>query len=112
MDGAFKLQNRIVNWGFTFLVRQFYKANVTDVMSGFFAWKKDVIDELSSHLNSEGFSIEMEMITKTVRLGYSMYSVPITYDVREGESKISPLKDALIILRMLGRNIFWKPTTK
>jgi glycosyltransferase involved in cell wall biosynthesis len=112
VKNAFRFQNRVANWGFTFLVRQFYKANVTDVLSGFFAWRKDVIDELNKHLESEGFSIEMEMITKIVRLGYEIYSVPITYDIREGHSKISTLKDAVIILYTLGKNIFWRPTHK
>jgi glycosyltransferase involved in cell wall biosynthesis len=112
LKDALSFQNRTANWGFTFLVRQFYKANVTDVLSGFFAWRKDVVDELSKHLKSEGFSIEMEMITKTVRLGYSMYSVPITYDVRKGKSKISAFKDATVILHTLGKNIFWKPPAK
>ena len=99
-----------MNWGFTFLVRQCYKANVTDVLSGFFAWKKGVIDFLSVHIESEGFSIEMEMITKMVKLGFEMYSVPITYDVRKGETKISSLKDGIAILYTFSKNIFWNPS--
>lgn len=109
MENSLSFRNRIVNWGFTFLVRQFYKANITDVLSGFFAWKKSVADCMNAHLNSEGFSIEMEMITKTVKLGYSMYSVPITYDIRKGETKISPIRDGLAILNVLLKNLFWKP---
>src|ERR1700733_794042 len=42
---SLRFRNRVVNWGFTFLTRQFYRANVTDVLSGAFAWKKDVVDE-------------------------------------------------------------------
>jgi len=111
-EGALKFQNRMVNWMFAFLVRQFYKANVTDVMSGFFAWKKGVVDGLNIHLNSEGFSIEMEMITKSIKLGHEMYSVPITYDVRKGETKINPFQDGIAILGTFGRNIFWKPASR
>lgn len=108
---AFRLQNRVVNWGFAFLVRVFYKANITDVLSGYFAWKKDTINELSRHIRSHGFAIEMEMITKMVKLGYEMYSVPITFDVRsDGETKINPLRDGVGILAMFVRNIFWSPT--
>lgn len=106
---SLKFQNRVVNWGFAFLARQFYKVNVTDVLSGFFAWKKDAIDIISPQLSSEGFSVEMELITKTAKLGLEMYSVPITYDVRKGETKINPFRDGLIILMVLGKNIFWKP---
>ncbi|NTW14236.1 MAG: glycosyltransferase [Candidatus Moranbacteria bacterium] len=106
---AFLFQNRVVNWGFAFLVRVFYKANITDVLSGYFAWTKEKLDELSPHIESDGFAIEMEMITKMVRLGHEMYSVPITFDVRNGgETKISPFKDGVGILYMFIRNFFWK----
>ncbi|HUC01827.1 MAG TPA: glycosyltransferase family 2 protein [Candidatus Paceibacterota bacterium] len=108
--GSLHFRNRVVNWGFAFLVRQFYKVNVTDVLSGFFAWKKDAIDIISAHLRSEGFSLEMELITKTAKLGLEMYSVPITYDVRDGKTKISPVRDGISILAMLAKNLFWKST--
>jgi dolichol-phosphate mannosyltransferase len=105
---ALHFRNRVVNWGFTFLVRQFYQANVTDVLSGFFAWKKEVVDGLRPHLNSEGFAIEMEMITKMVKLGFELYSVPITYDVRIGKTKINALRDGLRILSAFSKYLFWK----
>ena len=98
----------MVNWGFAFLVRQFYQVNVTDVLSGYFAWKKDAIDLISVHLASEGFYLEMELITKTAKLGFETYSVPITYDIRKGETKISPVKDGLSILLMFAKNLFWR----
>jgi glycosyltransferase involved in cell wall biosynthesis len=106
---SLKLQNRVANWVYTFLVRQFYRANVTDVLSGYFAWKKEVVDELSQHLTSSGFAIEMEMITKMVKLGHEMYSVPITYDERDGHSKISSITDGIKILFMFFKNLAWTP---
>lgn len=108
-DGSFKFANRVVNWGYAFLVRQFYRANITDVLSGFFAWKKTALDGLSLHLESDGFAIEMEMITKMVKLGYSIFSVPITYDRRLGESKIESVRDGLRILKMFFQNLSWQP---
>ncbi|HVZ67393.1 MAG TPA: glycosyltransferase family 2 protein [Patescibacteria group bacterium] len=106
---SFKMQNRIANWFYTFLVRQFYRANITDVLSGYFAWKKEVVDRLSTELISEGFEIEMEMITKMKKLGFEMYSVPITYDKRDGETKIEALKDGIRILSTLFKNLTWTP---
>jgi glycosyltransferase involved in cell wall biosynthesis len=108
---SLKFENRLANWFFTFLVRQQYRANVTDVLSGFFAWKKEVTDELRFHLVSDGFSIEMEMITKMVKLDFEVYSVPITYDVREGETKVDSLKDGLKILLTFIKNTYWSPKT-
>ena len=112
IKNAFKRQNRMVNWGYTFLVRSFYSANITDVLSGYFAWRRDVVVRLRDYLESEGFGIEMEMISKLIKLGYSIYSVPITYSMREGETKIAPIKDGLKILFTLSRNLFWSPPEK
>jgi len=106
---AWKFQNRIVNWVFTFLVRQQYQANITDVLSGYFAWKKQVVDDLVIHIESSGFAIEMEMISKMVKLGYNIYSVPITYDEREGNTKISSITDGSKILFAFLKYAFWSP---
>lgn len=106
---ALKTQNRLANWVYTSLVRSFYSANVTDVLSGYFAWRRDVIVELREHLTSNGFSIEIEMISKLLKLNYSIYSVPITYSVRDGETKIESLKDGVKILSTFFRNLFWSP---
>lgn len=106
---AFKAQNRLANWMYTFLVRYFYGANITDVLSGYFAWRGDVIVELRDHLRSDGFNIEMEMVSKLVKLDYSIYSVPITYNIREGETKIASIKDGFKILYTFSRNLFWSP---
>lgn len=106
---ALRFSNRIANWVYTFLVRQIYRANVTDVLSGFFAWRREVTDSLTDHIESRGFSIEMDMITKSVKLGYSLCSVPITYDVRDGESKIQALQDGLKIMAVLFFNFIYVP---
>lgn len=106
---ALKTQNRLASRIFTFLVRCFYGAHVTDVLSGYYAWRADVIREMRGHLESGGFNIEMEMISKMVKLAYSIYSVPISYNVRVGETKIKPIKDGLQIFATLFRNLFWSP---
>ena len=102
------LSHRLANWFFTFITRQFYGANVTDTCTGYFAWKRDVIVGLNGYIKSPGFAIEAEMITKMARLGHKIYSVPITYDPRHGESKLCPIKDGLKITWMLLRNVRWK----
>lgn len=100
--------NRIGNWFFTNAVRTVYRANVTDVLTGYFAWKKEALDALYPHLRSEGFAIEMEMVTKMARLGQRLTSVPISYHPRDGESHLSPLRDGIRILRMFIKNLTWR----
>lgn len=96
--GSLAMPNRIANWAYTFLVRVFYRVNTTDVLSGYYAWKMDVINNLLPRLQSNGFSIEMEMTIKVAKMGYQIYSVPITYQPRIGESKLDSVTDGLKIL--------------
>jgi len=102
--------NRLGNWVFTNAVRTVYRANVTDVLTGYFAWKKQALDGLYPHLQSEGFAIEMEMVTKMARLGDRITSVPISYHPRAGESHLRPVQDGARILKMFLRNLAWKPS--
>ena len=109
---SMKFLNRLGNWFFSFLVRHVFQVNVTDTLSGYFAWRYSVIKNLRPHLKSSGFAIEMEMITKMSRLNYEIYSVPITYAPRVGESSLRPLRDGRRILGMFTRQLFWKPRQK
>lgn len=106
---SLSFSHKLANWFFTFFVRRFYLVNTTDTCTGYFAWKKEVVKELIPHIESTGFAIEAEMITKMAKLGHKIYSVPITYDAREGDSKLSPLADGIKITMMLIKNLTWKP---
>ncbi len=109
--GSMPMGNRAFNWFCAHIVRYVYRANITDVLTGYFAWTKKAIDELYPHLVSDGFAIEMEMITKMSRLGHEIYCVPISYHPRheEGASNIRPIYDGLRILKMFMRNLTWQP---
>lgn len=101
--------NRIGNWFFTFLVRTFYQGNVTDVCTGYFAWKGSKIKELGKYLESDGFSIEMEMVAKMSRLKFEIFSIPITYNQRRGKTNLKPFGDGKKIIHAWVRNLRWKP---
>ncbi len=109
IKGSMTIFNRFGNWNFSNLVRNLYRVNVTDVLTGYFAWKREAIVRLRPYLKSAGFAIEMEMITKMARLGEEIYSVPISYYSRIGESNLRPIRDGFRILAMLFRNFFWHP---
>jgi len=109
---AMTLFNRLGNWLFTAAVRVVYRANVTDVLTGYFAWKKEALDSLYPHLKSDGFAIEMEMVTKMARLKQRLASVPISYHPRDGESHLQPVRDGIRILKMFLRNLTWKIRTR
>jgi glycosyltransferase involved in cell wall biosynthesis len=107
--GSMTSLNLIGNRIFSILVRVFYGVKVTDVLTGYFAWKKETILKLRPHLNSQGFALEMEMVTKMARLGAEICCIPISYDSRAGETNLRPIYDGLRILMMFVRNLSWKP---
>ncbi len=107
--GSMSFFNRFGNWIFSNLVRNLYRANVTDVLSGYYAWTRDALERLRPHLVSEGFGIEMEMVTKMARMKEEIYCVPITYIARSGDSNLHPVYDGFRILRVFLQNIVWKP---
>jgi glycosyltransferase involved in cell wall biosynthesis len=106
---SLSFSHRVVNWGLSFIVRQFYQANITDVLTGFFALKRNVVDDILPYLRSNDFTIEMELTSKLSKLGYTIFSMPITYDRRIGKSKIHEYKDGSKIVMMLLAGIMWRP---
>lgn len=104
--------NRLGNWLFSVLVRNFYKANITDTLTGYFAWRYEVIAKMRRFIVSNGFNIEMEMIAKQAKLGFETYSVPITYAPRVGNSHLRPIADGFKILAMFLKQLYWSPPVK
>lgn len=109
LNGSMGFVSRLGNWLFSHLVRILYRVNVTDVLTGYFAWHHDALRRLHPHLRSDGFAIEMEMVTKMARLGEEIYCLPVTYAPRAGTSNLRPFHDGARILSMLVRNFFWRP---
>ncbi len=106
--GAMTGFNYMGNKIFTLGVRILYGANVSDVLTGYFAWKKPALDALTPHITSSGFAIEMEMITRLARLGKHMASVPISYNPRSGHSNLRPIHDGFRVLAVFLKNLVWR----
>jgi dolichol-phosphate mannosyltransferase len=106
-DDAMSTLNRGGNWMFAHLVRIIYRLNLTDVFSGYYAWKREIVDELAPHLHSQGFAIEMEMITKMARMKCEVYSVPISLNLRKGTSSLRPFHDGIRVLKTFTANLTW-----
>lgn len=111
-EGSMTMFNRLGNWVYSHLVRYFYGVNVTDVLTGYFAWKREVVERLLPHLESSGFAIEMEMVIKMARTNEEIYSVPISYDKRAGTTNLRPIYDGVRILWMFCKNLTWSPDEK
>ena len=86
---------------FTLIASLLYQ-KTTDLLTGFYAIKKERFFELG--LENEGFEIEVEIFTKACQKKIKRKEVPIEYISRNRESKLNPLKDGLKFLKILFKN--------
>ncbi len=64
---------------------------VRDCTSGFRCYTRDLLSQIKlDQVVSQGYSFQIEMVHRTVRLGYPVVEVPITFEDRiAGASKVS-----------------------
>ncbi len=74
------LINWLANKFLTLLTNILYSANLTDMETAYKAFKTEVIRKIK--LKSLCFEIEPEITAKTLRLGYKICEVPISYHPR------------------------------
>jgi glycosyltransferase involved in cell wall biosynthesis len=68
--------------------------NLTDMETGYKAFRREVIDRL--HIQSDRFGVEPEITAKVARLGCRVYEIPISYSGRSyAEGKKITWKDGL-----------------
>ncbi len=71
--------NRLV----TILSNVFTNLNLTDMETGYKAFRREVIEAIGPTLRSNRFGIEPELTAKVARRGYRIYETPITYHGRD-----------------------------
>ena len=90
------LANKIL----TFICNLFINLNLTDMETGYKAFKASVIKNI--HLQEKSFSFEPEVTIKLAKKNYKFFEVPITYNGRSyEEGKKIGLKDAFIALKAI-----------
>lgn len=73
----------IANKGLTFLSNLFTNVNLTDVETGYKAFRGEIIRNMI--ITSAGFGFEIEVTAKVAKLRCAMYEVPISYHGRTYE---------------------------
>jgi dolichol-phosphate hexosyltransferase len=94
-DGAMTRTNLLGNRILTVLARVLFKEQITDVCSGFWGFRKNVIDRMN--LVARGFEIEADMFVECVRLRFSIGEIAIDYKKRVDRPKLSSISDGLKI---------------
>jgi glycosyltransferase involved in cell wall biosynthesis len=96
----------LANKGLTFLSNLFTNVNLTDVETGYKAFRGNIIREMK--ISSSGFGFEIEVTAKVAKLGCRLYEVPISYYGRTyEEGKKIGTKDGIAALWYIVRfNLF------
>ncbi len=87
----------LANKALTFLSNLFTNVNMTDVETGYKAFRGDIIRNMK--ITSSGFGFEIEVTAKAAKLKCAIYEVPISYRGRTyDEGKKIGLKDGFAAL--------------
>jgi len=97
--GSISRLNIIGNHLLTLLAKVLYRVRISDVCSGYWGFKGEVIPRLN--LSATGFNIEAELFSQVAKNGYRIGEVPINYRCRSSRSKLSSIKAGLNIGRTL-----------
>ena len=90
-------RNQAGNQLFNGLIRILTGSSISDSQSGFRVMTRDVLK--SMNLKSGEYEIESEMLVKSVRNGFHIKEVPISFEQRTyGRSGIDPIRDGFKIL--------------
>ena len=77
-------------------------SKVSDVCTGYWAFKKEVIDYiLKEGINSDGFELEAEMFSVISKKGYKILEIPINYGTRVDSTKLNSMNDGWKIFKTL-----------
>ena len=101
----------VANKFLTFTSNIFTNLNMTDIETGYKAFRGDIIRNMV--IVSSGFGFEIEATAKVAKLGCAIYEVPISYYGRTyEEGKKVGMKDGLLALWLIFRfNLFCRLST-
>jgi dolichol-phosphate mannosyltransferase len=85
------LGRRIVSWGGSFYARLLLGVHVHDLTGGFKCYRRRVLETIDlDAIHSKGYAFQIEGTYRTLRKGFRVVEVPITFaDRTEGTSKMS-----------------------
>ena len=100
--GAMSRLNLVGNYLLSLIATVFYGKKISDVCSGFWGFRGEVVKTLS--LRATAFDLEAELFSQLARKGYSIAELPIYYRRRASPPKLRSLRD--------GTRIGWALITK
>ena len=96
----------VINKGLTYLFNILNGQSITDAHTCYKVFPKNMISKLN--LVEDNFCFCSEFSTKTVKLGYKIHEVPISYTSRsKAEGKKITYRDGLLVIKSLFKYRFF-----
>ena len=108
--GAFRAMHRMGNSIITGTINRLFNAGLTDVLSGYRGFRRDVVK--TTPLLSSGFEVETELTLHALDARHKIVEVPVHYRTRPpgSHSKLNTFRDGwLILCTILGIFKDYKP---
>ena len=99
--------NRYGNAALRTAIHWFSGFRSKDPLTGLYGIRREHLEAMD--LRSRGFGLEAEICVKAARMGLRWTDHPITYAERVGESKLSPIRDGLVITSTVVKTLFSGP---
>jgi len=93
--GAMRRLNLVGNYLLTFLASILYQTKVSDLCTGYWGLRGEIVPQLN--LYADGFQFEAELFTELARKGYRIDQLPIYYRCRQTGTKLNRIKDGIRI---------------
>ena len=103
-QGAMTLVNRFGNNVLSLVAKLALGLNVYDTQSGIRAFKSKLLGRLN--LVAAGMPLAMEMLAQAHSADARILEVPVSYRLREGKTKLNPIKDGARIFGITVRLMF------
>jgi dolichol-phosphate mannosyltransferase len=87
--GAMRTTNKLGNVGLTTLANVLYWKPISDVCSGFWAFRKNAYKKMT--IDARHFELEANFYVECAKKKLGLCQVPITYVMRKGETKLNIL---------------------
>jgi len=102
--GSMTSLNRFGNKALTFMANVLYGKKITDVCSGFWAFRKSAYKAI--RIDSVHFELEANFYVFCAKKRLGFREVPISYRAREGKTKLSPVHGIGIGWYLFSRRFF------
>jgi glycosyltransferase involved in cell wall biosynthesis len=104
-DSKMPITRRVGNFIFAMLISVIGRQKISDSASGMRVFKRDILERI--YPLPDGLNLTPVMSTRAVHEGIQMVEVPIPYDERIGNSKLSVVRDGSLFLQ----SIIWTVLT-